>query len=208
MRVSPTFIKGLVFRPHFKAAWNASAPTPLPRPAGAPPPAPGSAEAVQAATPCPHPPQQQQQPLPAVDLDAPLPRALPVYDDVLHLDGPFMRNYFWWTAEGAATVALVRDWLATFPHAVIHYNSATAFAWKGFHEQVLGEALLAAAPMRRNPSPGPLSDPAFAGRRPAAGCLRSCARAPRPRAGRGGAVAQPPRAGASMRGGRYGGAVH
>jgi hypothetical protein len=62
---------------------------------------------------------------------------LPVFDDVLHLDSPFEDNYFWWIAGSTGAIALIRDWLSAFPHAVLHFDSLAAVAWGAVHLQVL-----------------------------------------------------------------------
>lgn len=61
---------------------------------------------------------------------------LPVFDDVLHLDGSFEDNYYWWLAGGAGALSLVRTWLVTFPHAVIHCDATAAVAWRDLHVKV------------------------------------------------------------------------
>ena len=82
---------------------------------------------------------------PIVDLGAPLPEGLPVYDDVLLLpsslgyaagDRGSSGSVWPWVAESAGGAALLRDWLASFPHAVVHFDLAAARAWSAAHEDV------------------------------------------------------------------------
>lgn len=170
---------------------------PPPQPTGSPPAAPVPDKAAGPVTACPSP----AAPLLTVDLDAPLPRDLPVFGDVLHLDGLYMGNYFWWVTHGAGSIALLRDWLAALPEAVIHFDANAALAWRPFHNKVrasdLCRMLAGARGADSNSSLSP-ADPRPPRYRPAARHLWARARSTRPRPRRAGAVAQPPRAGASL----------
>lgn len=104
MRVSTTFRKDQLSLPHVVTALRLAVPPPSPT--GLPSPSPALSVAAMVCEP------------------------LPVYDDVLHFDMPYNDNFFSWVVGSAGAISLVRDWLAAFPHAVLHFEAATAVAWK------------------------------------------------------------------------------
>lgn len=125
VRMSTSFQKDQLKLLHMSIFQNDSFPVILPR-------LDGSSTLLPKSLACP---PHASQPMSTSVLDV-SQRGLPVFEDVLHLDGPFDDNYFWWLAGNLGTIVLVSEWLSVFPHAVLHFDSSAAVAWRDFHVKV------------------------------------------------------------------------